>query len=40
MGLMARIADGERARHDRIDELIESTVVKGIYEIIDVTDLT
>jgi hypothetical protein len=37
---LTRLAAGERARHDRIDEVIESTVVKGIYEIVDVTDPT
>jgi hypothetical protein len=37
---LTRIAAGEQSRHDRIDEVIESTIVKGIYEIIDVTELT
>jgi hypothetical protein len=37
---LTRLAAGERSRHDRIDEVIEGTVVKGIYEIVDVTDLT
>ena len=37
---LTRLAAGEHSRHDRIDEVIESTVGKGIYEIIDVTDLT
>jgi hypothetical protein len=33
-------ASAERSRHDRIDEVIEGTVIKGIYEIVDVTELT
>jgi hypothetical protein len=36
----ARMAAGEQARHERINDLIESTVVKGIYQIIDETELT
>jgi hypothetical protein len=36
----AGMAEPERRRHDRLDAVVESTVVKGIYEVIDVTDLT
>jgi hypothetical protein len=36
----AGMAAGERLRHERLDEVVESTVVKGIYEVIDVTELT
>jgi hypothetical protein len=32
---MARLADQKRVRHDRLDELIESTVVGPIYEQLD-----
>ena len=34
------IARGEQERHDRIDRVIESTVVKGLYEVVDTTTLT
>jgi hypothetical protein len=37
---LSRIAASEQSRHDRLDEVIEGTVVKGIYEVLDVTDLT
>jgi hypothetical protein len=37
---LTRLTAGESARHERIDEGVESTVVKGIYEIVDVTELT
>ena len=36
----ASMAEAERLRHDRLEAVVESTVVKGIYEVIDVTELT
>jgi hypothetical protein len=36
----AGMAEAERLRHDRLDAVVEGTVVKGIYEVIDVTELT
>ncbi|MDX2225784.1 MAG: hypothetical protein SFY92_01590 [Verrucomicrobiae bacterium] len=38
--ILNRTEAGERTRHDRIDGMIESTVIKGIYEILDEVDLT
>ena len=43
--LMAVLGDqqlirGEAERHDRIDAVIERTIVKGFYEIIDETQLS
>ena len=32
---MVRLADQEAVRHDRIDEVIESTTVRAIYEQLD-----
>jgi hypothetical protein len=37
---MARIAAQEAVRHDRIGEVIESTTVRGIYEIEDEFDFS
>ncbi|MGW4892516.1 hypothetical protein ACWEQL_09650 [Kitasatospora sp. NPDC004240] len=34
------VAAGERARHDRVEALIEETVVKGVYEVVDTTELS
>jgi hypothetical protein len=31
---LERIADAERQRHDRIAQVIESTVITGIYEVL------
>jgi hypothetical protein len=31
---LERVAAAERLRHDRIEEVIESTVFKGIYEVV------
>ena len=36
----AGVAEREGERHDRIDELLEATVVKGFYELVDTTVLT
>ncbi|MEZ5142197.1 MAG: hypothetical protein R2726_06700 [Acidimicrobiales bacterium] len=38
--LLGRVADQERARHDRIAEIIEETRLTGFYEVQDVDDLT
>ena len=35
-----KLAAGEAERHDRIEAVIESTVVKGLYEVVDTTVLT
>ena len=35
-----QLVQGEAVRHDRIDAVIESTVVKGFYEIVDETELS
>jgi hypothetical protein len=35
-----RLIRGEAERHDRIDAVVERTVVKGFYEIIDETQLS
>jgi|KBSMisStaDraftv2_1062788.scaffolds.fasta_scaffold931377_2 hypothetical protein len=35
-----KVAAGEAERHNRIDALIESAVVSGLYEVIDTTTLT
>ena len=37
---LERIAQGERQRHGRIDEVIETTVVAGIYEVITEVELS
>jgi len=37
---MERIAAQESVRHDRIDEVIESTAVRGIYEVADEFDFS
>ncbi|WP_018701221.1 hypothetical protein [Amorphus coralli] len=37
---LQRTADGEAARHERIAALVDRTVVAGIYEEIDETDLS
>ena len=37
---MERIAAQESVRHDRIDEVIESTALRGIYEIADEFDFS
>jgi hypothetical protein len=39
-GMLTRIAEQERTRHDRIDEVIESTTVRGIYELVDEFDFS
>lgn len=39
-GTMERIAAQEAVRHDRIDEVIESTTLRGIYEIEDEFDFS
>ena len=38
--LLKRVSDSEARRHDKIADVIESTVHMGIYEIIDDTDLS
>jgi hypothetical protein len=38
--VMARIAEQESARHDRIAEIIESTQLRGIYEVRDEYDFS
>ena len=35
-----QLRQGEAVRHDRIDAVIESTVVKGFYQIVDDTELS
>jgi len=35
-----QLVQGEAVRHDRIDAVIESTIVKGFYEIVDQTELS
>ena len=35
-----QLVQGEAVRHDRIDAVIESTIVKGFYEIVDETELS
>jgi hypothetical protein len=35
-----QLVQGEAARHDRIDAVIERTVVRGFYEIVDETELS
>lgn len=37
---MARVAEQEAVRHDRIDEVIESTSLRGIYEQLDEFDFS
>ena len=37
---MERIAEQERARHERIDAVIESTGVRGVYEVLDEFDFS
>jgi len=37
---MARIGEQEAVRHDRIDEVIESTTLRGIYEVSDEFDFS
>jgi len=37
---MARIAEQEQVRHDRIAEVIESTELRGIYEVSDEFDFS
>jgi hypothetical protein len=37
---MERIAAQESVRHDRIDEVIESTALRGIYEVADEFDFS
>jgi hypothetical protein len=38
--VLERIAAQEAVRHERIDEVIESTSVRGIYEIVDEFDFS
>jgi uncharacterized membrane protein (UPF0127 family) len=37
---MERVAQQESVRHDRIDDVIESTTVRGIYELVDEFDFS
>lgn len=37
---LQRIAEGEKRRHERIAEVIETTVVTGIYEVVAEVDLS
>jgi hypothetical protein len=37
---LERVAAAERLRHDRIEEVIESTVITGIYEVVDDYDFS
>lgn len=37
---LERVAAAERLRHDRIAEVIESTVITGIYEVLDDYDFS
>jgi hypothetical protein len=34
------VAGEERERHNRIDEVIEATLVQGLYEVVDTTELS
>jgi hypothetical protein len=38
--VMARISAPEAVRHDRIDDVIESTHLRGIYEVLDEFDFS
>jgi hypothetical protein len=38
--VMARIGTQEAARHERIADMIESTVARGIYEVVDEFDFS
>jgi hypothetical protein len=35
-----RVAGEEQRRHNSIDEVIEATVVQGLYEVVDTTELS
>jgi len=37
---LERIADNEAKRHDRLTEIVESTTVRGFYEVHGIFDLT
>jgi hypothetical protein len=37
---LSRVAEQEAVRHDRIDEVIESTAVRGLYELVDEFDFS
>ena len=37
---LTRVAQQEAARHDRIDAVIESTELRGIYEVVDEFDFS
>lgn len=37
---LERVAAAERVRHDRIAEVVESTLLTGIYEVLDDYDLS
>jgi hypothetical protein len=37
---MTRLADQEVVRHDRLDEVIESTTLRAIYEQVDEFDFS
>ena len=37
---LARVARQEAARHDRIDDVIESTAIRGVYEVTDAFDFS
>ena len=37
---LARVARQEAVRHDRIDDVIESTAVRGVYGVTDVSDFS
>jgi hypothetical protein len=38
--MMARVAGSEATRHERIDDVIESTELRGIYEVVDEFDFS
>ena len=38
--VMARIGAQEAVRHERITDMIESTVARGIYEVVDEFDFS
>jgi hypothetical protein len=37
---LARVAEQEAARHAKIDDVIESTTLRGIYEVVDEFDFS
>ena len=38
--MFTRIGDQERVRHDRIEDVIEETTLRGVYELVDEFDFS